>query len=112
MNLTDPTLLSPCLDTGHFRIGGGDPLRFLRKNFSRIWHVHFKECHPFLADRFRHGGWDYFTSVRNGIICELVKREIDFQMVKAEPEKQGNNRWIVVEQNVLPRIGSLKESAR
>ena len=112
LNLTDPNLLGLCLDTGHFQFAGGDSIQFLRKNFSRIWHVHFKDCQPFLAARSRQEGWDYFTSVRNGIFCELGKGEVDFLMVKAELEKQGYDGWIVVEQDVLPGMGSPKESAR
>ncbi len=74
--------------------------------------MHFKDCQPFLAVRSRQEGRDYFTSVRNGIFCELGKGEIDFLMVKAETEKQGYDGWIVVEQNVLRGMGSPKESAR
>jgi inosose dehydratase len=112
LNLTDPSLVGLCLDTGHYRFGGGDPLIFLQKHFQRIWHVHFKDCQPELAARSRQEGWDYFTSVRNGIFCELGKGEIDFQAVKVELEKQGYAGWIVVEQDVLPGMGSPKDSAR
>ena len=111
LKLTDPSLVGLCLDTGHYRFGGGDPLVFLQKNFSRIWHVHFKDCQPELASRSRQEGWDYFTSVRNGIFCELGKGEIDFQAVKGELKKQGYAGWIVVEQDVLPGMGSPKDSA-
>ena len=112
LELTDPTLLGLCLDTGHYRFGGGDPLEFLRKKISRTWHVHFKDCQPFVAARSRQEGWDYFTSVRNGVFCELGKGEIDFTAVKAELEQQGYDGWIVVEQDVLPGMGNPKESAR
>ncbi len=69
--LTDPDLLGLCLDTGHYCFGGGDPLELLRRNHQRVWLVHFKDCHPTLAAQSRQEGWDYFTSVRNGIFCEL-----------------------------------------
>jgi inosose dehydratase len=111
LQLTDPSLVGLCLDTGHYRFGGGDPLFFLQENASRVWHVHFKDCQPELATRSRREGWDYFTSVRNGIFCELGKGEIDFQAVKVELEKQGYAGWIVVEQDVLPGMGSPKDSA-
>ena len=112
LRLTDPDLLGLCLDTGHYRFGGGDPLRCLRRYFPRLWHVHFKDCQPAVAARSRQEGWDYFASVRNGIFCELGKGEIDFGAFKAELEKFGYNGWIVVEQDVLPGMGSPKESAR
>jgi inosose dehydratase len=118
LRLTDPSLLGLCLDTGHYRFGGGDPLECLRQNFNRIWHIHFKDCQPEVAARSRREGWDYFTSVRKGIFCELGQGEINFTAFKAELEILGygsNNHlgeWIVVEQDVLPGMGSPKESAR
>lgn len=109
--LTDPALLGLCLDTGHYRFGGGDPLDLLQKHPNRIWHVHFKDCHPAVAAQSRQEGWDYFTSVRNGIFCELGKGEIDFPAVKKALEQLGYDGWIVVEQDVLPGMGRPKESA-
>jgi inosose dehydratase len=111
LRLTDPDLVGLCIDTGHYRFGGGDPLKFLRENFGRIWHVHFKDCHPGIAQKSRAEGWDYFTSVRNGIFCELGKGEIDFPAIKSELVMSGYEGWIVVEQDVLPGMGSPKESA-
>ncbi len=111
LKLTDPDLLGLCIDTGHYRFGGGDPMSLLRQHAGRIWHVHFKDCHPELAAKSREECWDYFTSVRNGIFCELGKGEVDFPAIKTELEKMGYNGWIVVEQDVLPGMGKPKESA-
>jgi inosose dehydratase len=111
LKLTDPGLLGLCIDTGHYCFGGGDPLALLRQHGDRIWHVHFKDCHPAIASKSREECWDYFTSMRNGIFCELGKGEVDFPGVKAELEKQGYNGWIVVEQDVLPGMGKPKASA-
>jgi inosose dehydratase len=112
LGLTDPKVVGLCFDTGHYRFGGGDPLTGLKKHAGRIWHVHFKDCHPGLAEQSRRQGWDYFTSVRNGIFCELGKGDVDFPAIKAELERLGYDGWIVVEQDVLPGMGSPKESAR
>jgi inosose dehydratase len=112
MRSTDPALLGLCFDTGHYRFGGGDPIASIQAYKDRIWHVHFKDCHPEIAARSRTEQWDYFTSVRNGIFCELGKGEIDFPRIKAELEKMGYDGWIVVEQDVLPGMGRPKESAQ
>jgi inosose dehydratase len=111
LRLTDPSLLGLVIDTGHYMFGGGDPLTLLRQHASRIWHVHFKDCHPRLAVESREQGWDYFTSLRKGIFCELGKGAVDFPAVKVELERMGYNGWIVVEQDVLPSMGDPKESA-
>lgn len=109
---TSPALLGLCFDTGHYRFGGGDPIAGLHAHKDRIWHIHFKDCHPEIAERSRAEKWDYFTSVRNGIFCELGKGDIDFPLIKAELEKIGYDGWIVVEQDVLPGMGKPKESAQ
>lgn len=112
MRSTDPALLGLCFDTGHYRFGGGDPIAAIQAYHDRIWHVHFKDCHPEIAERSRAEEWDYFTSVRNGIFCELGKGDIDFPRIKAELERFGYEGWIVVEQDVLPGMGKPKESAQ
>ncbi|HSL28255.1 MAG TPA: TIM barrel protein [Anaerolineales bacterium] len=112
MRMTDPALLGLCFDTGHYRFGGGDAVEGLRTYKDRIWHVHFKDCHPEIAEQSRREAWDYFTSVRRGIFCELGKGEVNFPLIKSELESMGYEGWIVVEQDVLPGMGKPKESAR
>lgn len=112
MRLTDPKLLGLVFDTGHFRFGGGDPLEGLRKYRDRVWHFHFKDYSSALGQQARAGGWDYFASVRHGIFCELGQGGIDFPALVKELEQTGYNGWGVVEQDVLPGMGSPKESAR
>ncbi len=111
MALTDPALLGLCLDTGHFRFGGGDPVSALKTYQNRIWHVHFKDCDPKVADQSRQNKWDYFESVGHGVFCELGKGEVDFPAIVAELRNQQYDGWVVVEQDVLPGMGSPKECA-
>ena len=109
--LTDPTLVGLCFDTGHYSFGGGDALDGIRKYATRIWHFHLKDHEPKVAAQSRQNEWDYFTSVRNGIFCELGKGNVDFPAVLRELETAGYDGWGVVEQDVLPGMGSPKESA-
>jgi inosose dehydratase len=111
MALTDPSLLGLCFDTGHYRFGGGDPLTGLRRHRDRIWHVHFKDHQPQVAARSRSEGWDGVQSVGHGVFCELGKGDVDFAAIKRELEATGYQGWIVVEQDVLPGMGSPKDSA-
>ncbi len=110
--LTDPALLGLCFDSGHYRFGGGDPLAALRRHAGRIWHVHFKDHSPRSGARSRAESWDYFQSVRAGIFCELGQGDVPFADLKTELERQGYRGWIVVEQDVLPGLGTPLESAR
>ncbi len=109
---TDPKLLGLCIDMGHYTYGGGDPVEVIQKYADRIWHVHFKDCHAEIAAEARAKGWDYFEAVRHGVFCELGKGEVDFQAVKAELDKMDFSGWIVVEQDVLPGMGTPLDSAK
>lgn len=111
MQHTAPELVGLCLDTGHYQFGGGEPLELYTRYAERIWHVHFKDCHPAIAARSRAEEWDYFTSVGNGIFCELGQGGVDFPAVIAALRAQNYEGWIVVEQDVLPGMGSPRESA-
>ena len=112
MSLTDPDLVGLTFDCGHYRFGGGDPLKGLRKYGKRVWHFHFKDHDPEVGKQAAVQKWDYFESVRQGIFCELGKGDVDFPSLLAELEILGFNGWGVVEQDVLPGMGKPKESAR
>lgn len=117
LDMTDPELLGLVLDTGHFTYGSGknDPAvvpEGLERFADRIWYIHFKDCHPGIADRARKEGWDYFEAIRQGVFCELGQGCVDFPAVLNWLKQQGYDGWIVVEQDVLPGMGSPKESAR
>jgi inosose dehydratase len=111
LSLTDPDLVGLCFDTGHYHFGGGDALEGLRKYAHRIWHMHFKDHDPATAARSRREGWDYFDAVRSGVFCELGKGDVQFPAVLEELRAMGYAGWVVVEQDVLPGMGSPMESA-
>ena len=111
MDLTDPDLLGLCLDMGHYAFGGGDPLEALEKYYSRIWHVHFKDFDPKVGQEARLNAFDYFKSVESGVFCELGKGNVDFPAIVKMLKLKGYDGWIVVEQDVLPGMGSPKVCA-
>ena len=112
VSLTDPRLLGLVFDCGHYRFGGGDPVEGLRKYGPRVWHFHFKDYHPAVGKQAAEEGWDYFQSVSHGVFCELGKGEVNFPALMKQLEELGYDGWGVVEQDVLPGMGSPKESAR
>ncbi len=111
LSLTDPSLLGLVLDMGHYAFGGGDPLEALKKYRERIWHIHYKDCEPTIADRSRNQRWNYFKSIGNGVFCELGKGSVDFKSITAELKARKYSGWIVVEQDVLPGMGNPKQCA-
>jgi inosose dehydratase len=98
-------------DTGHYAFGGGDPLEGLKRYGQRVWHFHFKDFQPEVGKKAVEQGWDYFTSVRNGIFCELGQGAVNFPPLITELNRLGYSGWGVVEQDVLPGMGSPKDSA-
>lgn len=109
---TDPSLVGLCLDTGHLTYGGGDPLEAIALYGDRIWHVHFKDCDPHVARSAREEGWDYHEAVRRAIFCELGRGTVPFDRVRDALHARGYAGWIVVEQDVLPGLGTPAASAQ
>lgn len=114
---TDPDLIGLTLDTGHYAYGaatndGQCVLDAFEQFGDRIWHVHFKDCDFELAQAARDRGWDYFEAVRRGLFCELGKGGVDFSSVACWLREHDYNGWIVVEQDVLPGMGTPKQSAQ
>ncbi len=114
LELTDPRRLGLVFDTGHYTYGSGgaDAVAALDRFRERIWYVHLKDCHPGVAAQARAGGWDYFEALRHGIFCELGKGSVDFPRLLRRLAAWNYPGYLLVEQDVLPGMGSPKESAR
>jgi inosose dehydratase len=116
LELTEPETLDIVFDTGHFLYGSGSDdgrtvVEGLERFRERIAYVHFKDCDPQVAGRARREGWDYRRAVAAGVFCELGRGRVDFVTVLARLRDSGYDGWITVEQDVLPGMGSPRESA-
>lgn len=117
LDMTDPDLLGLVFDTGHYLYGsGGNDGQSVADGLirfgERIWHIHFKDCQLQVAEEARSSGWDYFTALRHGVFCELGKGGVPFDAVAQWLHEHNYRGWIVVEQDVLPGMGSPKASAQ
>jgi inosose dehydratase len=112
MSSTDPDALGLCLDAGHAMYGGGDPLALLAQYGSRVWHVHLKDLEPAIAATAGREGWGYFQAVAHGVFCELGRGAVPFPALVSELQSRGYDGWMVVEQDVLPSMGSPRASAQ
>ena len=120
LELTDPKLVNLVFDTGHYVFGAGPNglgsdgnLRpVLERYQERISYIHFKDCDPKIAAQSRRDKWDYMKSLRHGIFCELGNGSVDFPAVLAWLQERDYAGWALVEQDVLPGMGSPKESAQ
>jgi len=111
MRRTSRELLELCLDTGHATYGGGDPVALLDEYRDRIRLVHFKDCSPEIATRARAERCDYLTAIRHGLFCELGRGQVDFRGILERLRASHYGGWIVVEQDVLPSMGTPAASA-
>jgi inosose dehydratase len=116
LDLTDPGRLGLVFDTGHFLYGAGgincDMISFLDRFADRVWYVHCKDCAPDIARRARAAAWDYFTALRQGIFCELGKGCVDFPALLRWLSARKYQDYVLVEQDILPGMGTPKESAQ
>jgi inosose dehydratase len=108
---TSAELLGLCLDTGHYAMGGGRPEEALERHAARLGHVHFKDFDPAVVARARVERLDYLGAVRAGVFPELGRGAVVFPEIGKMLAALSYDRWIVVEQDVLPGMGTPSASA-
>ncbi len=116
LNMTNPDLIGLVFDTGHYLYGSGSIdgaliLDGLSRFHPRIQHTHFKDCQPQVAEQARTAGWGYFKAIQHGIFCELGQGSVPLAAVAEQLHRNEYQGWIVVEQDILPGMGSPKASA-
>jgi len=114
LELTDPALLGLVFDCGHYAYGAGNSnvVKGLELFQERVWYIHFKDCQPEVAGRACAEQWDYFQALRHGVFCELGKGAVDFPAVLRWLKAKHYDGYTLVEQDILPGMGTPKESAR
>ncbi|MEO6923802.1 MAG: TIM barrel protein [Bryocella sp.] len=116
LSKTDPRHIGLVFDTGHFTYGAGesgaDMSAFLDRFADRICYVHCKDCSGEIASQARSKQWDYFEALRHGVFCELGKGVVDFPLLLRWMKAKNYTGYVVVEQDVLPGLGSPKLSAQ
>jgi inosose dehydratase len=113
LELTDPQLLGLVFDTGHYSYAAGDcdVIDALNRFGDRVWYIHCKDCDLDVARVAREEQWDYFTALRHGVFCELGKGCVDFPAVLRWLGARGYQGYVLVEQDILPGMGTPKASA-
>ena len=100
LELTDVGLL---LDTGHLRLGGGDPTTALRDWGGRINHIHIKDVHDEVLAGVIADAADMPEAWRRGVFCELGTGDVDLDSFFAELARSDYSGWLVVEQDMVPQ---------
>ena len=95
-----------CLDTGHFFIGGGDPVAALREWAQRINHVHLKDA---VRDKMTGVIEDNEPTPAiwsREVFCALGQGDVDCAGILHELEVNDFSGWLVVEQDIFPQTSA------
>jgi inosose dehydratase len=115
LELTDSRYIGLVFDVGHYYHGTGseecDVTAALNRFAERVWYIHLKDLEPTVARRSRDEEWDYFTAMRNGLYPELGKGCVDFPAMLRWLSARDYKGYMLVEQDILPGMGTPKESA-
>jgi inosose dehydratase len=91
------------LDTGHFFIGGGDPVVALREWSDRISHVHLKDAHRTVMQDIIEENEPSSALRTREVFCVLGQGDVDCEGILQQLEVNDFSGWLVVEQEVLPQ---------
>lgn len=110
MNAIDPSLVGLCLDTGHFRFGGADPVQAARDYRALIRHVHIKDCRMAVMDGVKAEGKGLEEALTRGVFCQLGQGDSGIDAVIAELRANDYSGWLVIEQDQSLRSTDTPES--
>ncbi|MHB8397712.1 MAG: TIM barrel protein [Candidatus Limnocylindrales bacterium] len=100
LEATDPAVVGICLDTGHFRVGGGDPIEAIHRWGDRIRHVHLKDVAEEPLARLRQGVLtDFYAALRDRLFTELGNGVLDLDGTLRALLAAGYQGWLMVEQD-------------
>jgi inosose dehydratase len=109
LELTDVGLL---VDTGHYLLGGTDPIQALRDWGERVNYVHVKDVRLNVVREVVAERADVLEGWRRGMFCELGAGDVDLPAFFDALRDIAYDGWIVVEQDRIPREDELlRESA-
>jgi len=100
-----------CLDTGHFIIGGGDPVRAVREWGSRLNHVHIKDASLAVFEQIVSDGEPTTAIWSREAFPVLGKGDLDVDGLIAGLAEIGYQGWLIVEQDILPKTSERFERA-
>jgi inosose dehydratase len=110
MEHTDPDQLGLCLDTGHWTVGGGDPITAVRTYSARLRHLHLKDVDASVLAGLQAGEVPSFTAaVEDVVFNPLGEGVLDLDGLLAALDELGYAGWLMVEQDSF--VGGHREVA-
>lgn len=116
MESIDPSLVGLCLDTGHARFGGADPVGLVETYHDAIRHVHVKDCRVSVLEGVRRDGRGMEEALVRGAFTELGEGDSGIGDVVEALRRHGYAGWLVVEQDrflfARDTMATLRDSQR
>lgn len=100
--MTDPELVTLCLDTGHAEYGGASSVELIRNHPDRIGYLHLKQVHPDVLARVRAEDMTFKDATAAGVMCEPPQGLPDLREVIEHAERLGRPLFGIVEQDMYP----------
>jgi inosose dehydratase len=100
-----------CLDTGHLRVAGGDPVEAIRRWGERINHVHLKDGDTSTIRRLQDAHAPTDELWRGRVFCRLGAGDFACDQVLDALSATGYRGWLVVEQDIFPEASSIAGQA-
>lgn len=97
--VTDPDLVSICLDTGHLHFAKGDCMKFIELYSERIKHVHLKNVRQPIMDRVYAENLSFRQAILDGVFTVPGDSEgcLDFRQILGALAEKEFHGWLVVE---------------
>ncbi len=95
-----------CLDTGHFLLGGGEPVTALNKWFDRINHIHIKDATLNLFEKIVQDKAPTTAIWDHEIFPVLGQGDLKLEALIEDMHKLGFQGWAVVEQDIFPKTAA------
>jgi Xylose isomerase-like TIM barrel len=89
LELTDPTTVSLCLDTGHVAYVGGDNRAIVARHPDRVGYVHLKSIDPTVLAKVRAEGMSFAQAVQAGAMVGPARGEPEMPPLLADLDALG-----------------------
>jgi len=99
---TDPGSVNLCLDTGHHRYCGGEPVTFFRENAARIPYLHLKSCKLAIRTRAAQQNLSFSEAVKLGAMAEPADGDVDFEAFAKALKEKNYRGYAIVEHDMYP----------
>ncbi|MGR8010485.1 sugar phosphate isomerase/epimerase family protein [Streptomyces hypolithicus] len=102
LDATDPSLVSLCLDTGHYAYCGGDSVKLIETYGERIGYLHLKQVDPRILAEVVAEEVPFGPAVGRGVMCEPPGGVPALEPVLAAAGRLGVELFAIVEQDMYP----------